>query len=129
MSAPIVTLGTTSVTLSDDMLWSDEFGWSPIVRSREYSLGGSLIVDQGVSLAGRPITLNSSVDGGWLQREAVESLHALIDSGEVLTLTLRGTNYLVLPAETNAIDATPVVDYADPAGDDWYVVTLRFFEV
>jgi hypothetical protein len=66
-----------SVSLSADMLWTDEFNWPTVIRSTEYALTGALIVDAGQRLAGRPITLAGSADGGWVTRATVDALRVL----------------------------------------------------
>lgn len=48
---------TVTITLPTDLNWVDEFKWSPVIQSQEYAISGSLVVDDWVKLAGRPITL------------------------------------------------------------------------
>ena len=57
-----------ALALPGDMMWTDEFNWSPVERSIDYSLTGALIVDIGTRQAGRTITLEGADDAGWLPR-------------------------------------------------------------
>ena len=79
MPTPVITLG--SVTLCGDLRWSDEFAWSAVARSAEYSLTGALIVEEAVKRAGRPITLEAkseSLGYIWLERSVILALQALV---------------------------------------------------
>ena len=52
---------STSLTLHEQYIWSDEYDWSPLKQSAPvYALSGAMHVDQGTMLAGRPITLDST---------------------------------------------------------------------
>ena len=46
-----------SVELDDQFEWVDEFEWDAIAQEQERSLSGALLVQEGVKLYGRPITL------------------------------------------------------------------------
>lgn len=48
---------TITITLPTDLNWTDEYKWTPVVQSQEYAISGSLIVEEWVKQAGRPITL------------------------------------------------------------------------
>ena len=64
-----ITLG--AVTLPQGLVWSDEFDWTPLAQTTEYSLTGALIVEQAEKQAGRPITLVGGIDFAWLTRNDV----------------------------------------------------------
>jgi hypothetical protein len=121
-----LTLDATTIDLPDDMLWPDEFEWRPIEASRRFSISGVPITDRGIKQAGRPITLTDA----WLPRGTVEDLIAWAETADAeLTLVYRSVSrtvrfdHTVLPVE-----ATAIVDYADPVDADSYAVTLRFIE-
>ena len=119
-----------TVTLPGDMIWVDEFNWSPVQRATEYSLAGALIVDIGERQAGRPITLKSDT-GGWMRRSALQALYALAADPDVSsrTLTLADGRVFTVAFADDPIEAEPVIDYSIPGTDDWYVVTLQLLEV
>jgi len=113
------------VTLPDDAVWTDEFAWSAVARSEEYSLTGALIVQVGVKLAGRPIT----VDAGWLARSVLLSL-------ETLAAAADASYTLVLPQGTHTVQfrdppfaVQPIRVLADPATTDRYQVTINLLKV
>lgn len=116
--------------------WADEFTWSPLTQTTEYSLTGALIVHQAEKQAGRPITLVGGKDFAWLTRSEVASLKALLDAGEEMTLTLHDSRaFTVLPAgdEPLTVSPLPIVKdsgAADPSSDARYVLeTLKLIEV
>jgi len=111
-----ITLG--ALTLPQGLRWSDEFSWSPIVQSSDYSLTGALIVQQAEKLAGRPITLVGGKDFVWMTRAEVIALKTLIDARESMTLTLHdGRSFTVIPAndEPLSVSVIPVILDSGPA--------------
>ena len=73
MSITLTHAGTT-LDLSDRLAWTDEFGWSPVEQSTEYSTTGALLVDVATKLAGRPITLEGKETATWLPRATCVAL-------------------------------------------------------
>ena len=124
---------TTTVTLPDALNWVDEYSWSPVEQTKTYTTTGALLIEEGVKQAGRPITLEGSVDRTWCTRALVDQLHAWANTpATVLTLTLRGVAHTVaFDHERGALQGLPVLFYADAAiaSDDWYVPTLKFLEL
>lgn len=126
-----LTYGGTTVQLPDDLQWIDEWDYSPIKQSTEPSLGGSLIVDVGTALSGRPITLQGDESWAWITRGTLTALKVWeAIPGAQLTLTINGAARTVIwDHERKAIQAAPIQDFSDPAPGDWCVVTLRFIEI
>lgn len=122
--------GPTTITLSDDLFWSDEYLWRAVEQRKTYSLTGALLLESKLKLAGQPITLVGNESAAWITRTVLDTLQtAARIAGQQFTLTYRGTAYTVLfDHENGAIDAQPVVDFSDPIGADFYVVTLRFIK-
>ena len=126
-----LTYGATVVTLPDDIQWTDEFAWSSVVHSRRTSAAGAQIVDIGVRLAGRPFTLAGEATSAWVQRSVVLQLQGIAETaGAEMVLNYRGVNYDVMfDCSRNPLDATPIVDYADPDTTDDYFVVLRLIGI
>jgi len=124
-------LGT--VTLPDDLLWTNEFEWTPVEQSIEYTLPGSMIVETGVKQAGRPIILAGADDHGWVTRQTVIDLQALeADPDLEMTLTLPDARELtVIFDRTNGlpVEARPLLPMEDHVAGDFYILTLRLLEV
>jgi hypothetical protein len=120
-----------ALAIPADMLWTDEFNWSPVKRTFEHSITGALLVDVGTCLSGRPITLEGDIESGWVSRSTLQALYAMA-SNPALPVVLThadGRVFDVTWAEDSPIEASPVVSYSDPTGDTWYIVTLRLIEV
>ena len=126
--------GTTTVTLSDDLLQEDEHGWSPVQQATTHTLTGALWVDVSVKQTGRPITLAAGADPdgtvyGITTRADYARLRAMADTpGQVCTLTWRGAAYQVLwrHEDPPALDARDLINYPDPAPEDYVLPTLKF---
>lgn len=125
-----------TVNLPNDLLWQDEFSWSPVELATSYSLTGALIVESSTKLAGRPITLGSQSDMAWVPRSTVESLRVWAAlSGRVFTLEFEYPTdvrtFLVAFDNTGqgAVDASPVKGFPEHATDSWFNLSLRFFQV
>lgn len=127
--ATTLTKGGVTLTLSDELLWPDEFSWSSVQSTTTYSAAGAPLFDRGVKLAGRLITLQAGPTWGWTTRAQALTLYAWVnDAGAALSLLYRGIAYsVVFDYERGALEAAAVGDgYQDPDAADFYAVTLRF---
>ena len=128
--------GLEVITLPPDLLWEDEFAWSPVSQSTERSITGALLVDVGTRQDGRPITLTGTERHAWLQRTEVQALRVWLALPEqVFALTINGAVFDVLfdhgtDETSRAFVVAPLIDYSDPQGHHYYCsVTLRFITV
>lgn len=126
--ATTLTKGATVLTLPDALIWADEWEWSAVAEQRNYSLGGALLIDHALKLAGRPVTLHGTVDRGWLQRSVVQQLFdwAQLASAE-MTLVYRGGAPMTVKFDQveRPVSADPVQPWSDPQPTDWCVATIR----
>jgi len=130
--ATTISDGTITVTLPDDMFWTDEHSWTPVEQTVSTSITGAAIVDIGTRTAGRPITLVSDEGHAWLPYSAVTQLKTWANTaGKTLTLSLRNANFTVMfrHQEKPAVDVAAVVDYNTPDAQDWFFGTLKFMEM
>lgn len=118
------------LTLTDNLIWPDEFQHNQLAQSVERSLTGGLIVQEGAKQYGRPITLE-----GWLSRDDVDALYAKeasASSGMPLTLP-DGREFTVIfdRARGRAIEAEPVHPYtqASQTPEWYYQTTIRLLTV
>ncbi|MCY1300191.1 hypothetical protein D9M70_497500 [compost metagenome] len=114
------------------MEWTDEFEWDAVAQEQQRSLTGALLVQEGVRLHGRPITLRSN-GGAWFRLATVRALEVLRDQpGRVMPLTLpdgREFHVIFNRAAGAPVQATPVFRTVNP-GPDWeYELTLRLITV
>jgi len=121
--------GTTTLELPEDLQWSDEFGWTPVEHSTDFSLSGSLVVQEGTRQDGRPITLVGGQEGSWAKRSLVEALHAMAsEPDQLMTLDLWGRQFSVM-FRRPAIEAREIIRQADPGPDHWYAITINLLEI
>lgn len=120
-----------AIQLHPDLTWTDEFSWAPVEQAIQRTVTGALIVSTKGRIGGRPITLQPEDESAaWMPHATVVALRNLaVVPGQVMTLTLRGTNRSVIfrHHEAPAFEAVPVVLYDD--GADWYRVTLKLMEI
>lgn len=142
--ATTLTYSGTTLTIPDDMLWIDEFEWTPMAQSVSYSITGAVIIQSALKQKGRAITLQGGQDFGWIDRSVLVAVTAWsrIPSA-ALTLVLRGSTYAVAfdhvagatatvtarQSKSGAVYGTPLVDYSSVADTDPYIATIRFIEV
>jgi len=118
-----------SITLPTDLIWIDEYAWTPVKQSINTAVNGGLIIEAAAALAGRPITLQGGDDYAWASKATLELLRLKqATPGLVMSLGLLGVTYSVIFAQPG-ITAKQVIDYSNPASEDWYAVTLKFIEL
>ena len=116
-------------TLSDRLLWTDEYAWTPVVSEQKWGTTGSLIVHVGKRQAGRPITLDGRDSRAWLPREQVNRLKAWEAlPGAQFELVVRGQPRTVLLLEMTA-DTIWRLEDGEHTPDLFYVPFFRFLEV
>lgn len=134
------TLG--SITLPNDLMWVDEFTWSPCGQQVDVSFNGALIIEESAQQAGRPMTLQGGQEQGArgpnyygvATRAVVQSLYDLAAAPleTALTLTLEDEREFDVrfrydqgaPVEARAWK--PIAEYGD---EDFYTITLRLMQV
>lgn len=128
-----------AVDLADDpnlggeqLEWTDEWDWNAVEQQQDRSLSGALILQEGVKLYGRPITLSSN-GGAWFTLAKVRALEALAAApARVMQLTLpTGATYHVVwnRAAGPAVQAKPIYRAVAPGADALYELTLRLITV
>ncbi|OBY48678.1 hypothetical protein [Pseudomonas sp. AU12215] len=121
-----------SVELGDQLEWVDEFTWDAVAQEQERSLGGQLLVQEGLKIHGRPITLRSG-GGEWTPLSVVRQLEVLRDQRlRVMPLVLPdGREFTVIfnRAEGSPLEAEPLFRSVLPQPDDDYLITVRLITV
>ena len=122
-----------AVTLPEDLQWIDELSWTGVQQSVEYSLDGTLVIQEATKQAGREITLQGGADGSWITRATLVALQAKLVEDTDMTLTIHGTAYTVRWLFGGPpIAAQEVIRRANPGAlsDHYYNnLILRFIEV
>lgn len=131
-----ITDGTTTVTLPDDLMRTDEHSYSPVRQAVTQTLSGSIWVDVSVALAGEPITLVGGISGdvywGDVSRETYAQLRTLADvPAQEYMLTFRGQAFAVVfrHEDPPALDGTDLIDYDMPDPTDRIILKLKFTRI
>lgn len=133
MSASLVD-GATTIFLPDDLLWTDEFGWLPTAQQADIAFDGALILQESAQQAGRPMTIEGDRNSAWIDRATLLLLQTLASTPRTTSMVLTlfdGRTFNVFfrhNASAPAVDAKPIVRYADPVDDDSYSLILRFLQ-
>lgn len=120
------------LNLPDRLRWTDEYSWQGLGQSSpQYSLGGALIIQQGMKLAGRPITLSNDDNKNWLKKQDVMKLQEWANLPELaLILNYQNREFRVIFANhQQALTADPVAWTHDETGEDWYRVSISFLTI
>lgn len=129
MAITLTYLGTTA-QLGDRLIWTDEFGWSPVEQVTEPGTTGALMVHVGVRVAGRPIELDGRESKAWITRTLCASLEAWAAlPGAIFTLVLRGVSrQVIFDHERGGFEATPIWRIADghETPEQVFLPVLRF---
>lgn len=130
MTLPItLSDGATTLTLPSDLDWRDEFAWTPVEHSTDYSLAGNLVVQEGSRQDGRPITLFGGREAAWISRADLEQLYAMASvPQQQLTLSLWGRSFTVM-FRRPPMDVEAIRRIANAGPDHSYAVTINLMEI
>lgn len=122
------------VSLSHDLMWTDEFNWSPVVSNVERTLSGALVIDTAQRQNGRPISLSAPREEmAWTVRSTVEklALWATVPDERFLLMLDNGQTFNVVFRHQDApvIEASPVRGHTSFADDDFWHLKLKFMEI
>lgn len=124
------------LTLPNDLLWGDEFEWSPVAANTQYTLTGALVIQQGVRLAGRPISLAApEPDMAWVTRVTLQTLRdwSSIPNRRFRLVFQYPTDarewVVVFSHSDDPIGGEPVKGFQSHQPTDWFRVSLKFIEV
>lgn len=120
-----------NLTLPADLIWIDEFDWTPIEQSCSYSVTGALIIQTGAKQAGRPITLSGDASSGLISRADLATLQSKLTETAPLVLTLNDarTFNVTFDHSKNPIEAKPWIDYSTPDNADFYTLKISLITV
>lgn len=122
-----------AIDLPIDLIWSDEYGWSPVTQNIKKSLTGALVIQEAAQQKGRLITLVGGVDAAWIDRTTADLLKAKSDIPDLtMTLIFHGVSYQVKFSRSgnkSPFEPKEIYDLADPDAAHVYSFTLRLMEV
>ena len=120
------------LALSPNLLWIDEFDYTPTAQSLTRTLTGALVEETAVKLAGRPITLSGDSESGWVTRTQVLALYGKLTATGSMTLTLpTGASFTVKfrHEDGTPVEARPIDAWRDMEADDPYTLKIKLITV
>lgn len=127
---PTITL--EAVSLPTSLVWVDEHNWSPVQQNARRALSGNLVVFYASNIKGRPITLQSPEDAGWVTRAIVDDIQALSEvAGAIYTLVIGDQSWQVMfrHDEPPAFMSFPLIPRINHADGDYNRIELKLFTV
>lgn len=120
-----------NLTLPEDLIWVDEFDWTPIQQTQTYSITGALIIESGTKQAGRPITLSGDANSGLISRADLKKLQTKLTASTPLVLTLNDarTFNVIFNHTQKPIESKPWIDYSDTDDTDFYTLKISLLAV
>lgn len=121
-----------SIVLNPNLVWSDRDSWSPVQQTAKRTLGGKMVLNAASLDKGRPITLTSLDDQGWVKWSEVQALKLLADqAGAVFNLTLGSDTFNVVfrHHEPPALEVTPFIQRVVPEVGDYFLVSIKLITV
>ena len=125
----VLTLDGLSLPL--DLLWVDEFDYTPTQQAQSRTLTGALVFETAAKIGGRPITLAGNNDYGWATKAQMDALTVKLSITTPLTLVLpNGQSFTVrFRHEETPIDGKPIAAYRVMDTGDYYALTLKLITV
>jgi hypothetical protein len=126
----MITLG--GYTLNPNMVWLDRDSWAPVIQTMKRTLGGKIVVNTDSLEKGRPITLSTLEDQGWLtytQRNTVLQMAAI--PGAVYALVIGSETFSVMfrHNEPPAVEFKPLIERAVPLAGDYFLGQIKLLEI
>lgn len=124
-----MTITLDDLTLSNDLMWNSQYNWSPVVQTVSYAIDGTMIVEAGTKMKGRPVSLVGGSNFGWMQRSLIDLLYAkAVTAGLTMTLNYKGQTHTVMfDHERGALDLALALPYSEYATNDWIQVSAINF--
>ncbi len=124
--------GVDTIELHKDLLWSDEANWNPVLQTANRTITGANVIQVGVMLKGRPITLEPEDDrSAPTTREKVDQLRnwAAVP-GKTMTLTIGAVEYpVIFRHQDGGFEAKKWIHYDNVVPTDIYLVVIRLMEI
>lgn len=124
------------ITLPNDLMWEDEFSWSPTTGEVNRSLTGALIIEVAEKQLGRSITLKpKSDDMAWVSRAVVAQLRGwLLPATRKMRLELEypddSRQFIVMFRHWDTpVEASPVKGFPGHNSGDLFNLAVQLMEV
>lgn len=122
-----MSLTLDGLELPINLVWVDEFDWTPTEQKQTRTLTGALIFETAQRQGGRPITLAEGDLPVFVPKATLDALYAKLSITTPLSLTLQDRRIfsVTFRHEDKPIDAKTRVDYQIMYSTDVYQATIR----
>ena len=114
------------VVLPDDIKWSNEFNWVDKSLISNYSIDGSLVVQQQHKKAGREIILSGDDNTAWMERGTLLQLQVKASSTNVVSL-FTWIDGRVFDVVVSSVTSEPLFHIINPDLQHKYKTTINFY--
>lgn len=118
------------IALTSDLLWIDEYAWSPVAQQVDIMSDGAVVVQAETQQTGRSISLLGGDSYGYVKKSVVEAVRALSEeAGLEMTLVLNdGSSYNVVFVDER-FTAEQACDNNNPSSAFQYFISLYLMEL
>ena len=120
------------IALPAALIWKDRYDFAPVSQQESTTLGGRVVIEQQALIKGRPISLVSERQQGWVDYATVQALQAIADTaGGIYTLQVDVTTWSVMfrHHEPPAFSAEALIKRLKPDPTDNYLINLKLITV
>jgi len=123
-----------AIELPIDLIWQDEYGFSPVVQNIKKTLTGKLVIQEATQTKGRTFTLTGGMDAAWIDKDTLDLIQAKVDTVDLdMTLDFHGTEYTVRFSRSgniSPIQTKEVYELSNPDAEHIYsIVAIKLIEV
>ncbi len=126
------TVVLNGITIDTGLIWEDRLRYAPVEQVFRRTLGGTPVIDYGSLSEGRPVTLRSLQDQGWVTKTQVDAIQALADTpGGVYSLTVGSETFPVKfrHNEPPAVEFEQIIPRTEAVAGDWYLASIKLVTV
>ena len=115
------------IDLPLDLVWVDEFDFTPIEQKQTRTLTGAIVFETAEKQGGRNITIGEGDAPVFVKKTIIDALYAKLTANSVMTLTLQDTRSFSVrfQHEDKPLEAKPVIDYQIMEDSHPYHLTLK----
>ena len=127
-----MTISIGTVTLSDDLVWENEFASPRIGQSIKTTIGGTTVVHTDPKAGGRVVQLvaarRNNAIYGFFTRSQIQSLETYQKNGTVVAFVYGSETFNVV-IRAGGINVQPLLAKQGQGVDDYYTGTITMVEV
>lgn len=125
-------ISLNGVTLSEDLLWTNEFDYRAISQQDDTTVLGRRIISTLPIQGGREIILSSVRSGnrftGYYTRTQIQEIKSLEKNGTTVVFIYESQTFNVI-IKSGSVKVTPIIARPNQEDEDWYTGSITLLEV